>query len=602
MKNLYIKTKKNVQSISQLPLFFFLFVLAYCPVMGQSGPSKPLIQPKDYAMWHTLRFPQISGDGKWTSYQLDYEQAQDSLFVLDIKGKIKYDFPDAHSGQFEPTKKSKLFVFKDNTKGIGILNLNSGSTDWTKEAVQFEFSKDGRYLACYNPQKQNGYLKLIDLEKNRTTIINSVQNFNFDPKGNTALLITSEGSETKVELIQLNNMKRTVVTSSDGSEFLYPKWNDKGDAFVFMENNDNSKQRLYYFENSEIPVLKDMDDIDLRGLGNLEISMLDLSFSKDGERVFFWAHKKVEALNQVDADTVKVQVWKGSDKWIYPRQKLDWQYNKKDWVAVWWPKTKKVFQIGNPERPEVILTGDQKFAISYNILTYEPQNKQIPESDFYITNIETGENRLFVEQLESSWGYLTASPNGDYIAYFKEKKWWIYNIKKNKHIDASEGIPFSLAYKHAPHSVDSTPYGFVGWTTENELLVYDEFDVWKINANGRTPQCLTNGRESNIRFKAYNNLYEGFYSFALTFEEDDYNLFHDIIFITRDALFNYSYALRKPNGTIQPIFNETGKITELRKAKYADSYIYLKEKNNEPPAIWKKDGKKNNVLIQLRFN
>src|SRR5690606_22807173 len=99
-----IKTVNYVSPISRFPILFFLFVLAICPATGQNVPPKPFLQPKDFAMWHTLRFPQISGDGKWTSYQLDYEQAHDSLFVIDIEGKKKHQFPNANMGQFEPNQ------------------------------------------------------------------------------------------------------------------------------------------------------------------------------------------------------------------------------------------------------------------------------------------------------------------------------------------------------------------------------------------------------------------------------------------------------------------------------------------------------------------
>lgn len=597
MKTNNIKTVNNVSPISQFPILFFLFVLAICPVLGQGGPSKPLLQPKDYAMWHTLRFPQISGDGKWTSYQLDYEQAQDSLFVLDIGNKKKYQFPDAYMGQFQPNKKPTLFVFNDNKKGVGLLNLIKGTTTWDNKAERYQYSKDGNYLACYSPRKENGYLKLIDIRTNESITIDGVQNFKFDPSGKRAVIITNNSNKTKVELLILKQFVNSVIISSANSNYLFPNWNEKGDALVFMEDGANSKQRLYYFENRETPLLKDLDNIDLESLGEMEISQFDLSFSKDGERVFFWTHKIENGIKKVDQDSVKVQVWKGTDKWIYPRQKLDWEFSKKDWKAVWWPKTKKVFQIGNEELPETILTGDQKFAINYNILIYEPQYKQIPQSDFYITNLETGERKLFVEKLESAWGYLTVSPNGNYVAYFKNNKWWIYNIEKDEHINASNGIPFRLNYLHPPHSVDDTPYGFAGWTTNNELLIFDEFDVWKINGNGKIPQCLTNGRNSGTCFRPYNNLYEGFSKYGSN-SKKVYNLDQNNIFSTRDSLFNYGYALRKPNGVMQPLLNETGRISELRKANYEDVYIYLKEKNNEPPAIWEMNGRGKKILFQ----
>ncbi|SDX32119.1 S9 family peptidase [Aequorivita viscosa] len=596
MKFSLTNSKINV-AISQF-LLLCLFVMASCPLVGQSEPSKPVVQPKDYSMWHTLRFPQISGDGKWSSYLLDYEQAMDTLFVIDINGKIIYELPNANNGQFEPSEKPKLFAFKHNAKGIGVLNMSSGITEYVSQADRFEFSSDGKFLAVFNLQKQNGYLKLFDVEKNKTTIIQNVQNFNFDPTGSTALLVINKAKKVQVELIRLHNMQQSIILSSENSNVLYPTWHENGKTLVFLVSSNDSKQRLYFFKDGETPVLKELDDIDLKELGDVEISKLDLSFSKDGERIFFWNHMRQQISDKNDADSVKVQVWKGTDKWIYPRQKLDWEYNKIDKMAVWWPLDKKVSQIGTNKQPEVILTGDQKFAISYNILTYEPQNLEFPQSDFYITNLETGEYKLLVEKLDTAVGYLSIEPSGRYLAYFKENSWWIYDIKNNIHRNASVGIPFPLNYKHPPHSVDVIPYGYMKWTRDKELLVYDEFDIWKINPDGSSPQILTNGRSSSISYRAYNFLYDGFYNTRALGINSTYKTVEDDVFITRDSLFNYGFAIQNSNGTITPIQKNTGKISDLRKAKYANSYVFIKEKNNEPPALYSKVGNRIKMLVQ----
>ncbi len=134
MNSIYKSAKYNDNSISHFHIFFFMIVLASCPILGQQGPTKSLLQPKDYDMWHHLRITQISGDGLWTSYKIDYEKAKDTLVVLGFDGKIKYQFPNAHSGQFQPTKKTEYFAFKDDQKGIGVLDLTTGETIWETEA------------------------------------------------------------------------------------------------------------------------------------------------------------------------------------------------------------------------------------------------------------------------------------------------------------------------------------------------------------------------------------------------------------------------------------------------------------------------------------
>lgn len=584
--------------ISQLPILFFMFVLASCPILGQQGPAKLLLQPKDYDMWHNLRNTQISGDGLWTSYKMNYENAADTLFVLSHDGKAKYQFPHAHSGQFQPNKKTGVFAFRDDTKGIGILNLLTGDTVWETEAARFEFDTKGNFLALYNPQQSDGYLKLWNLQSNQNLILKGISDFKFDPLGKRAVLISKDSSQASISLLRLEDMQQSVIIKTENSELLHPTWNESGDGLVFMESTPSSGQRLYYFEDNKSPVLRELDDIDLREYGRLEISTLHLSFSKDGERIFFWTHSPHTESFKKEKDNVNVQVWKGTDKWIYTRQQLDWEFNKADRLAVWWPKKQKVYQIGTAERPEVILTGDQKYALSYNLLTYESQYRQSPQSDFYITELETGETFLFVKKLETALGYLSMDPSGRYIAYFKDGAWWLYDVKNRKHINSTVNLPFSLTYEYAAHTVAITPFGAMGWSTADDFLVYDEFDVWKINVDGKSVMRLTDGREKGICFRKYKGIYNGFYPISSTIDNKAYNLSEAIYLTTIDSLYNYGFAIRQQNGKVAPIANETGKITELRKAKFADSFIYVKEKNDVPPALWKKSGKEAELLVQ----
>ena len=585
-------------SISQLPILFFMFVLASCPIMGQQGPAKSLLQPKDYDMWHHLRYNQISGDGLWTSYKMDYEKAMDTLFVLSLDGKSEYQFPNAHSGQFQPNKKTEYFAIKEDQKGIGILNLATGETIWEREAERFEFSRDGSFVVFYCTKTNLNYLKLWDLERNKTAIIEHVQTFAFDPSSKGAVAIRKDSTETVVSLLRLKDMRKSVIIKSINTDFIQPTWNDEGDGLVFMESTPNKGQRLYYFENKKLPMLRELDGIDLRTLGSFAISKIPPSFSRDGERIFFWTHSTYNDSLIKEKDSVNVQVWKGTDKWIYPRQQVDWDFKHPDKLAVWWPKTKKVFQIGTAERPEVILVGDEKYALTYNVLQYEPQYRQAPQSDFYITDLETGETSIFVKELETALGYLSIDPSGTHIAYFKNGDWWLYDIKNKKHVNSTENLPFPLTYQHAPHTVAITPFGAMGWTTTGDFLVYDEFDIWKINLEGKSAMRLTDGREKGICYRKYKGIYNGFRSLSDIARDKPIDLTKPVILATQDSLFNQGYALLEPGAKVKDFLNENGRISELRKAKFTDSFIYVKEKNDAPPSLWKKSGDAAKLLAQ----
>ena len=586
MVPLYMKPQNYETPISQFPLFFFLFVMATCSVLGQESQQQRLLQKQDYTMWHNMRFPLISGDGKWTSYLLDYEQQNDTLIVMDIKGKVKYEFNNAHGGQFAPCRTPKLFAFNDRNKGVGVLNLVEGTTIWIKEAQYYKFSLDGNYLACYNLNPKNSYLKLFDIVNNKTTIIKGIQNFEFNPSRKEVAIITKVNDISKVEILHFEQMRRSLIVSQKNSEFLFPKWNNTGDGLVFMEEEHQSQRKLYYFENKQLPKLKELDNIDLRKLGTLEISKEALSFSDDGERIFFSTHKKLDNLKKQDVDTVKVQVWQGSDNLIYPRKRLYEEFEVKDKLAVWWPNTEGLLQIGTTERPKVILPGNQKYALTYDPIFYEPQFKESTQTDFYIMDLETEDSKLFLEKMETTPEYMSISPNGKNIAYFKDYNWWIYDVQNNKHYNCTEAIHFPVFDKNAPSTARITPYGSMGWTTNDEFLIYDEFDIWKINGTDKLPKRLTSGRQNKTCYRKYYDLYSGFYPLGIS-KNKEYNLSQDIIVTTCDSLFNYGYSIIKSTGKVVPFITSSGYNSALRKAKFAATFIYLNEKYNKVPSLYK---------------
>ncbi|MBK5214553.1 MAG: S9 family peptidase [Flavobacteriaceae bacterium] len=585
MKFYVLSQKQQVFAISPIFIFVFLFLLASCPLMGQWGPKKAIVQPKDFNKWHTLRAPLISGDGKWISYWLDYKQGQDTLCLMDNKGTIIHQLPDSHSGQFSTAKHPSVFAFKHNTKGVGIVHLNSGKLEWIA-AQRFVFSDDGNYLACYSPNSENGDLKLFNIDGNSTFSFTGVKDVLFNPTNDYAAIIKKDAHKSSIEILDLSNMNSAAILSNNTSDYLFPTWNRGGTALAFIEKTDQGKQRLFYFENGENAMLKDIDGFDLNAGQNMEISKRKLTFSDDGKRLFFSMHAPTKHSLNKNADSVKVQLWKGSDKMLYSQQQLDWDFNNMDRLAIWWPQTKKIIQIETENRPQSLLTADQKFAISYNPLTYEPQFKEYPPADYYITNLETGEVQLFAKKLSTVLDAYSMSPDGKYIAYTKDGQWWTYDVEKQQHKEMPENL-----------GLGST-YGKMGWTHSNEFLIYDEWDILKLNPNGSPPVRLTNGRPNKVSYREYKGLYQGFFPIGKREKFLGFNLDKNLVLSSTDSLFNHGFALLKPNSKIDHFLDLTGRISELRKAKFVNSYIFVVEKNDSPPALYLLKGNNSKMLFQ----
>lgn len=587
--------KPNNHAISQVCLFFFLFVLAICPVLGQGGQTTKIVKPEDYAMWHKLVAPDISGDGKWTSMRLSYKNANDTIYVMDTKGKKQYKLPNSKSGRFSPGKETTTFAFHHDSKGVGILNLFSGAIKWVR-AQRMEFSMDGRFLVCYTPSQEDGFLQLLDIKTNKTSIFQGVQHFSFSPLGDSAVMVKSDSLEARVELLKLEGPMSSTIVRTNSSEYLKPIWNWQGNGVAFIESTKNKKQRLYYFENGKNPILKEFDGMDLPLPNNFEIGNKSPFFSNDGKRIFFNTNEIGKDIVKKIEDTVKVQVWRGDDKLVYSRKQNDYSYQDLELLSVWFPHSGKVTPIGDLQMPKYILTGDQKYALTYNLLSNEPQYRKLPQFDFFLKDLETGESKVFMDDLELE--EISMSPNGKFIAYFKDNHWWIYTIETNVHEKVTSKIPFPLNNKYLKDTDIVNPYGKMGWTETNDLLVYDEYDIWKVSPIALSPECLTPGRLTKTVYREYKllNMWEYPLGFKSIFKGHD--LSKEIILNITDSVFNHGFVKRKPNGQIDPFLIGTARISELRKAKFNDSYVFLEESYNSPPKMEFLKGKKRDTLFR----
>ena len=79
----------------------FVFVLVTCPLLWGQAKQKKIMTVKDYDLWSTLIPDQISNDGNWSSYVLNYNNRNvDTLFVQQNRSGKKFIFPYGTGGKF----------------------------------------------------------------------------------------------------------------------------------------------------------------------------------------------------------------------------------------------------------------------------------------------------------------------------------------------------------------------------------------------------------------------------------------------------------------------------------------------------------------------
>ena len=316
-------------------------------------------------------------------------------------------------------------------------------------------------------------------------------------------------------------------------------------------------------------------------------------YAADGERIFFNIRPKTYLDRNLDTTKNNVQVWRGDDKWILPRQLKNANPAFGPWLTQWSPDKKEVLQLATESLPTANPLPQDHKAILFDPMQYEPQFKGTVDADIYLMDLKTTVKKLILKKQIHGYHNKYGAPNGENIAYYRDKKWWVYNIENDNHIDVSANLPFSLCTTDHHSSNATWAYGFAGWSPDSMwIYIYDEFDIWKVAANGRESHRITNGRETKTSFRLYSQQFEEFPfqrfgRFTLTVFDNDKG-----VILTATSPDGSGYYTYNDKTGIQPLFLKTTKIGNLKKAKDEGSYIIEEESYNIPKRLYSiKDGK-----------
>lgn len=598
MKSQKLNATYSLQ-ISQLIVFIFLFVITACPTFGQAV-NKKTITVDDYSKWSTLYTPVISNDGKWAAFTLRYQGIADSLIVMNIRTQKTMKYRHAIEYVFSPNSKY-IFNFEPD-RTLKLINLANQEVKNFPDLELFYYSDKGDYAGVL---EKNNTFSLIDLETEKTSVWEGVTWFNFSPDGKWVAITFKDKDKSSIELMATKSHKRSLILSSDDSSFSNMVWNNEsvGLAFVeVMQDKDGKpvKTTLYEFRNGKEPKLRSLHTALQKGFSRDTYidGRAELFYAADGQRIFFNVRPKSYLERNIDTLKNNVQVWKGDDKWIVPRQLKHADPFYGPWLTLWNPEKKEVLQLADEGLPIAFLLPKENYALLYDPKQYEPSFQYNGDADFYVMDLETKEKKLMTKEHTTDFNNKYGSPNGKNIAYYRDGKWWVYDIIKNTHTDLSSNIPFKMEVEDRATDKNFWLYGFAGWSEDSKwVFIYDEFDIWKVAVAGSEYHRITQGREEGISFRVYERQFEEypFQRFA-KFSLDIVNTKEDVILEAKGKKGS-GYYIWNSNG-IEPLFMKGTKIENLKKAKEGESYIVQEESYDIPKRIYLLEDGKESLLYE----
>ncbi|MEZ4999905.1 MAG: hypothetical protein R2727_04290 [Bacteroidales bacterium] len=391
-----------------------------------------------------------------------------------------------------------------------------------------------------------------------------------------------------VELFNLDNYSVSII-DSDTTGYSGLSWEKEGNAFSFLKEVSDT---AYIEKNHIVFSVRDIySAIKVEKFDPLSSPAIPEGlriretytpvYSKDMSILYFgvyeWNRAPKKGKKKETEKLPGVDIWHWKDEPVQPRQVVEYDRGEKDftYLYAWNINLKKAVRITDETFREGTITGDGMNVIIRTDKPYAPAFR-LSRYDHFLVDSKTGERREIIKDFTNLYG---SSPGGKYVVYFKDLNWFVYDIQAGTHRNLTSSIPTELwnTRDDGPEVV-KPPFGSAGWFKEDEsILVYDEFDVWRVPVTGGRPVKLTSGRENGIIYRV-----------ARLDREEDFFKPGEPLYLTMqgDKTKLSGYSRVTAQGKIEELIYEDAALSSLSKARDAQLFAFRMEDYDNSPDIF----------------
>ncbi len=575
----------NILNISRSFWISIYLFLAICPIMGQI--KKNAVSIDDYKRWGTLSVGSISDNALWASYTMTYENSIDTLFIKNTDKPTLYSITLASNGMF---LKNNFFCCLLSKTRFMLFDLERNKKLYIENITDF-ISLNSKILLTRSSPDGKKSLLICNLKGHVLKEITDIGSFCISPD-KSMLVCTKLSHRTSAQLYNLiDKISITNIPINPQIYFDIIKWNSKNGSVLLSGSGKDALNRnftaiIYYKiregKNYFYSIIHDKNIPDNFYIDGRHLSSFVIS--DDMNYVFFKARQIIDV--DVNSASENVQIWNTTDKDLYPKRKAFPSGREKSLLFRWNPETGKTMQIGSEEFSYVLLNGDQLFALLCNSEKNKPSFKQKPELDFSILDIKTGEITPFLTKQQSTGltKTMSFSPQGNFVSYFKDENWWLYDFKNKSSFSLTGNIKHSFANNSTQYGTSVSPYGFAGWTeNDRSVVIYDKYDLWEFDTKTRRAKRLTDGRENKIIYKLVSTKPEDLSildSKAHTLIPGE----NTILNLKTDDNSKTGIAFLDRSWKLQRVFFDSVFVSAVKKGT-GNSFIYTREKFNMSPNL-----------------
>ncbi len=615
-------------------------VLMVFTFIGFTVNAQGVLTFEDVMKFEDIKTPKISNKGNWLAYGVWPERGDGYTLVNHTEKSTSYKIDLANNPVIsndenwvaaykQPTLVEKLKDKKNAPKqGLSLLSLRDGSIAEYDSVKSFKFSENGKWLAITFMQSKEvedlkhknknlgTKLQLMDLSNKDTFILPFVASVQFDSLSNylAYTVIDTNATNNGLFAYDLNNKTSIAIEAQENGYYTSITWDNQRELLAYTAAaldtsfaDSDADLKLWNVKEKSSKTLVSATEVGsewaLRSKNNISIS-------NDGKRLFFGLQDremvnivlnegKKEDKSEVDPYDIEewvkdrgLDIWHGDDPQVKTQEKVTWNRRKnQQYTAVYHLDSDKWLQLADKNVPTVRISQNKDILLASSNVPYQRETTWDGSySDWYTVDLNTGQRKEFLERLS---GFPQISPKSNFVVYYNNEDWHLYDIKKGEYRNLTENLDNPFADEDHDFPSDVPGYGVAGWLEDDSaVLIYDKYDIWKFETATGQAVNLTNGAG-----RAEKRIFR-----IRQFDRNEPIGAKDDLLLTayHDWNKNFGFYKAQVNKTgVTKLLEEDKKFVILAKAENSDKILYTREAYDEYPNLWVSNNNKFNKTKRI---
>lgn len=436
--------------------------------------DKKMAGPEEYSKWYDLQQTKVSNDGSWFAHVRSNQRAGMYLVRLAdntelfVEGAVQFDFTE-----------DNRFLIVQGSKRSFLKDLKTAKETELQGLEGYYMLKDNQLLLKYGNSTA-----IRDIRTGKQQVFNDEQ-----------LVAVQQQKEWALTCKEVNGVKRWFAwdfstgmrTEISGLEPSLEniRLDDKSKSLFGMYRLDNEKMdiQIAFNDDKGWQVKKMSEHLS-------KVSLTGSWYFLDGKKKLLYFYSKNKAATGLD---IKVEVRKSMIAEVKPPIELYNSWNFETGVH-------RVFY--REDMTDILATSMEGYMVGYDISDYDVRDyRGIDRADFYL--LKDDEPPLLIEkEVVRLNKHFLIHQDRPYAVYFKEGHWWSYHFITKKKVCLTTDHKDRFTDFDKKYLSDSDHTGILGFTGDKEeLLLYDKFDLWKLDLNGRYIHRCTNGKEKGVIYR-----------------------------------------------------------------------------------------------------